>query len=72
MTIIRNFLGGSYNGHWLARLVRTALMAGIAAAALAVAGALPGIDIPGNYDVVVVGLAVPFLTGVDKWARGSE
>ena len=72
MTIIRGFLTGTYNGHWLARLVRTALMAGIAGAALAVAGALPGIDIPGNYDVVIVGLAVPVLSGIDKWARGSE
>ena len=69
MTIIRTFIAGGYNEFPLARLARLAIMAGIGAGAVALSNALPGTDLPGDYDAVITMFAVPVLASIDKWAR---
>lgn len=70
MTVIKNFINGAYNENWLARMTRAGILAGVAAAAVAIANVLPSVDIPGNYDVTIIAVATPVLIGLDKWLRG--
>jgi hypothetical protein len=57
------------NEHPLGRFVRYIAFAALAGACVGVANALPGIDIPGEYDAVIVGILVPALASADKAIR---
>jgi hypothetical protein len=60
---------GNLNERPLFRFLRYLAFAAAAGAVVAVANALPGVDIPGDYDAVIVGIAVPALAAADKWLR---
>jgi hypothetical protein len=62
-------LWGDRNEQPIWRAARLLWMAAISGAAVAVAEALPGVDIPGEFDTVIVTTLTALLAAVDKWAR---
>ena len=60
---------GHLNENPLVRTARYLVLAGIAGGILAIATALPGVDIPGEYDAIIIGIAVPALIGLEKKIR---
>ena len=62
---------GGWNAGFFGRTARVLAMAALAAAAVGVAQALPGIDFPGESDALIVSGLTALLAGVDKWARAG-
>lgn len=69
---MKAILGFFDNENPIVRIGRILIMAGISGAALAIAQTLPGIDIPGDYDAIIIAGGTAVLAGVDKWARSHE
>lgn len=60
---------GNLNENPLVRTARYLVLAAAAGAVLAIAQALPGVDIPGNYDAAILATAIPMLAGLEKRIR---
>lgn len=60
---------GDLNENPIVRTLRYLVLAAAAGAVLALTQALPGVDIPGNYDALIIGAAVPALAGLEKRIR---
>lgn len=60
---------GNLNENPVIRTLRYLVLAGLAGAVLAVINVLPGVDLPGNYDAIIIGAVVPVLAGLEKRIR---
>lgn len=71
MKIIKDFIlgTGGVNEYPLVRTARLMLMAAALAAVTVLANELPRIDLPGEYDALIVVVGTPVLAGSEKWLR---